>query len=257
MSQDRGDARRARVEALRTQQARRKRAQRNKAIAAVVFLVLVIGAIIGGVLASESSHPGANSGSAQSFCGNVSSGSPNGRQWSKAPALTIDTSAAYAGTLHTSCGDVPIRLDAKGAPQTVNSFVFLAQQQYFDHTRCHRLTTSGIYVLQCGDPTGTGSGGPGYTLPDENLTDTRIAKGTYPAGTVAMANTGQAHTGGSQFFLVYQDSPLPPSYTPFGTMTADGLKLVQRIGANGTADGSGDGRPKDDVVINSVSVAKG
>ncbi|QMU80094.1 peptidylprolyl isomerase [Streptacidiphilus sp. PB12-B1b] len=168
--------------------------------------------------------------------------------------MTISTTATYTATLKTSCGDIGIKLDAKDAPKTVNSFVFLAQQDYFNHTHCHRLTTAGLYVLQCGDPTGTGTGGPGYTFPDENLTSPAIAGGTYPAGTVAMANSGP-NTNGSQFFLVYQASQLSPAYTPFGTITS-GLGILQQIAKDGVSGGGSDGAPKDTVVINSVPVTK-
>src|SRR5262249_61606465 len=121
---------------------------------------------------------------------------------------------------------------------------------YFAPSPCHRLTTAGIFVLQCGDPTGTGTGGPGYTIPDENLSGA-----TYAAGTVAMANTGQAHTGGSQFFLVYRDTQLPPSYTPFAKVTG-GLDVLQQIAGLGTSTGGPDGAPRVRVVIDAVTVTK-
>jgi peptidyl-prolyl cis-trans isomerase B (cyclophilin B) len=134
------------------------------------------------------------------------------------------------------------------APCTVNSFTSLAAQGFFDATACHRLVTSGIYVLQCGDPSGTGSGGPGYRFDDE-LAGTE----TYPAGTLAMANAG-ANTNGSQFFIVFADSQLSASYTVFGKVDAAGLKVVEAIAAGGTdnSNGSGDGKPKLAAVINSV-----
>jgi peptidyl-prolyl cis-trans isomerase B (cyclophilin B) len=108
--------------------------------------------------------------------------------------------------------------------------------------------------LQCGDPTGTGTGGPGYTIPDENL-----AGATYPAGTIAMANTGQPHTGGSQFFFVYANTSLPPQYTPFGHVDAAGLAVLRKIAAAGTDDsnGPGDGKPNQSVVIERFTVRKG
>jgi peptidyl-prolyl cis-trans isomerase B (cyclophilin B) len=114
------------------------------------------------------------------------------------------------------------------------------------------LTSSGIYVLQCGDPSGTGGGGPGYTIPDENLQGA-----TYPAGTLAMANTGSPHSGGSQFFLVYRDSSrgLLPSYTPFGHVTS-GLDVLKKVAAAGS-NPPGDGEPVQPVVIESVGVTKG
>jgi peptidyl-prolyl cis-trans isomerase B (cyclophilin B) len=143
-----------------------------------------------------------------------------------------------------------VTLEAAKAPHTVNSFAFLASKHFFDNTTCHRLTTQGIHVLQCGDPTGTGGGDPGYTIPDENLTGA-----TYPPGTLAMANTGQPHTGGSQFFVVYGETPLPPSYTPFGHITS-GMDVLQRIATAGEDDsnGPGDGHPKQPVVIESFTV---
>jgi peptidyl-prolyl cis-trans isomerase B (cyclophilin B) len=176
---------------------------------------------------------------------------PSPQQFATEPALTI-ARQAYTATVVTNCGTIVVNLDGKNAPHTVNSFAFLAGKHYFDNTPCHRLTTSGIFVLQCGDPTGSGSGGPGYTIPDENL------KGaTYPAGTVAMANTGQPHTGGSQFFFVYADTPLPPQYTPFGHVTT-GLDVLQAIAKAGSDDsnGSGDGAPKQAVTIESFTVTK-
>ncbi|MFC1416504.1 peptidylprolyl isomerase [Streptacidiphilus cavernicola] len=246
---ERNSARRARIAELRAAEQAKARQRRTYAvIGAVVLAALVAGGIAWAVSDSDSGS-GSSTKTASGFCGDVVSGSPNGKQWKTAPAMSIDTAATYTATLKTSCGDVTLKLNAKAAPVTVNSFVFLAGQDYFDHTKCHRLTTSGLYVLQCGDPTGTGSGTPGYSFPDENLTGA-----TYPAGTVAMANSGP-NTNGSQFFLVYKDTQLPPSYTPFGTITG-GLDILTRIAADGTADGGGDGAPKDTVVINSVPVAK-
>jgi peptidyl-prolyl cis-trans isomerase B (cyclophilin B) len=124
------------------------------------------------------------------------------------------------------------------APCTTFSFRFLASRGYYDLTHCHRLTTQGIFVLQCGDPTGTGSGGPGYAFNDENL-----AGATYPAGTLAMANAGP-NTNGSQFFFTWQNTTLPPDYTPFGTVIG-GMNVLQKIGAAGddSQNGPGDGYP--------------
>lgn len=148
-------------------------------------------------------------------------------------------------TLDTSVGAIGLTLDRSQAPCGVENLVSLAQQDYFDDTPCHRLTTQGIFVLQCGDPTGTGKGGPGYTVPDEFPTDLRPAEGmgpgtvVYPRGTVAMANTGQPHSGGSQFFLVYQDSPLAPEYTVLGTIDDAGLAELDKVAAAGTEPGPG------------------
>ncbi|MFC9430626.1 peptidylprolyl isomerase [Streptomyces sp. NPDC056987] len=174
------------------------------------------------------------------------------------PKMAIDQNAKYTLDLKTSQGDISIAMDAKKTPHTVNSFKALADKGYFDKTKCHRLTTEGIFVLQCGDPKGDGTGGPGYTIEDENLTALGKAGAdgtvTYPAGTVAMANTGQPGTGGSQFFLVYKDTKLPPSYTPFGTMDDAGLKAVEAVGKAGVDGGASDGAPKKAVTVEKVTV---
>ena len=166
---------------------------------------------------------------------------------------TYSAAAGGAGaksiTFTTNCGDIVIVLDP-AAPATIASEAFLARDGFYDNTQCHRLTTSGIFVLQCGDPAGDGTGGPGYTVPDENLP----AEGTanYPAGTVAMANAGTG-TSGSQFFIVYDDTTLPSGYTIWGTVT-EGLDMVKEIASVGVADGGGDGTPRQPVFIESATV---
>jgi peptidyl-prolyl cis-trans isomerase B (cyclophilin B) len=166
------------------------------------------------------------------------------------PPATPDWSATYQATIATNRGNIVIDLLNSKATCTVGSFVHLAEQKYFSNTDCHRLTTTGIYVLQCGDPTGTGQGTPGYGFANENL-----AGAKYTPGTVAMANTGQPNSNGSQFFLVYKNSPLPASYTPFGKIT-QGLSVVSDIAKAGSdnSNGSGDGHPKEKVVIQSVTI---
>jgi peptidyl-prolyl cis-trans isomerase B (cyclophilin B) len=158
-------------------------------------------------------------------------------------------------SLKTDQGMIALSLNGAKAPCTVNSFTFLTKQKYFDGTSCHRLTTSGIYVLQCGDPSGTGSGGPGYQYADENLKGVSLVPGTtsalYPRGTIAMANAG-AGTNGSQFFLVYKDTQLPPSYTPFGTITA-GLDILDKVAAKGSTP-DGDGKPNLAVKIETATL---
>jgi len=166
------------------------------------------------------------------------------------PPSAPDYTASYQATITTNRGTIDVNLLNSKATCTVNSFVHLAEQDYFGNTKCHRLTTESIYVLQCGDPTGTGSGGPGYEFGSENL------KGaTYPAGTLAMANTGQPNSNGSQFFLVYKNTPLPASYTPFGTIT-QGLPVIDAIAKAGSdnSNGPGDGHPKENVVIDKVTI---
>ncbi|MFI1355702.1 peptidylprolyl isomerase [Streptomyces sp. NPDC020898] len=261
----------AREKFLRQQQrrtaARRKANVRNSVIASVLG-VIVVGSVLSyatGVFKNDDSKANASAevtpsasppSKAPDPCEKAAEGAVKSLTWKKEPAMTIDKSAKYDMKLATTCGDIDIALKTSAAPHTVNSFNFLASEGYLDHTKCHRLTTNGIYVLQCGDPKGTGMGGPGYTIPDENLKDKTLKNNIYPAGTIAMANTGQAHTGGSQFFLVYQDSQLPPSYTPFGTISASGMKVLKKIAGAGEATGQGDGAPNATVVINKATVTK-
>ncbi|MEV4613673.1 peptidylprolyl isomerase [Kitasatospora sp. NPDC049258] len=244
-------------QAARRAEAHKRSKQRRAIIGAALAVVVVAagGAWAGGVFDSDGKAKTPQAAPTAPVtqvkgCNPPAAGQPNGKQWKTEPAMTLDAKAAYTATLTTSCGPVTVSLDAAKAPHTVNSFAFLAGEQYFDHVKCHRLTTEGIYVLQCGDPTGTGSGGPGYQFPDENLTGA-----TYPAGTLAMANAGPG-TNGSQFFLVYKDTQLPPNYTPFGKITG-GLEVLQNIAAGGVQGGGGDGAPVADVVLDKVAVAKG
>ena len=149
----------------------------------------------------------------------------------------------------TTQGIITVQMLTDKASCTTFSFRFLASGGYFSKTHCHRLTTQGIYVLQCGDPTGTGSGGPGYAFNDENL-----AGATYPAGTVAMANAGP-NTNGSQFFFTWKDTTLAPDYTPFGTVIS-GLDVLQKIAAAGddSQNGPGDGYPNRYTVYRVVQI---
>ena len=154
-------------------------------------------------------------------------------------------------TFTTNCGDIVVQTDGAAAPMTTTAMTYLAKQGYFNQTLCHRLTTAGIFVLQCGDPTATGSGGPNWQpYRDENLPVG--AANDYPAGIVAMANSGP-NTNGSQFFFVYADTTLPPAYTRWGTIIK-GLDIVKAIAAQGVANGTQDGPPKQTVAIESVSV---
>ncbi len=180
------------------------------------------------------------------------------------PPNTAPRAGTVNVTLHTSQGDIPITMPRAKAPCTVASFAYLAGKSYFNSTPCHRLTSAdSLKVLQCGDPTGTGTGGPGYTVPDENPTDLPSAAGgasLYARGTIAMANTGQPHSGGSQFFLVYADSQLPPNYAVFGTVGAAGLQVLDKIAAAGVGSGGQgpqDGPPATPVTITSASASAG
>ena len=166
------------------------------------------------------------------------------------PNAGITESNKASITFTTNQGEIVIETTPSLAPLTVNAMAALAQKNYFDNTICHRLTTEGIFVLQCGDPTGTGTGGPGFNIPDENLP--RPTENNYPAGTVAMANAGPG-TSGSQFFLVYQDTTLGPDYTIWGSITS-GLDILQTIASAGVVDGGADGAPLTGVTIESTKV---
>jgi peptidyl-prolyl cis-trans isomerase B (cyclophilin B) len=188
------------------------------------------------------------------------------------PPATPDFAASYQATINTNLGKITFNLLNSKATCTVNSFVHLAQAGYFDNTQCHRLLTSGIYVLQCGDPYATstaklscsttskvGTGTPGYDFASENLTGAK-----YTTGTVAMANEGTATSNGSQFFIVFKDSTsglngsAGPSYTPFATVSS-GLGIVQNVAKDGYScqyAQAGGGVPKKKVVIDSVTIKK-
>ena len=176
----------------------------------------------------------------------------------KSGKVPIDP-ATISVSMSTDQGNIGLILNNAEAPCTVNSFASLAQKGFFNDTICHRLTTSAsLGVLQCGDPSGSGSGGPGYQFANEYPTnqypknDPALQKPVlYPRGTMAMANAGQ-NTNGSQFFLVYKDSQLPPGYTVFGTIDATGLATLDKIAQSGVAGGGEDGKPATEVKVKSI-----
>ncbi|MEU1351575.1 peptidylprolyl isomerase [Streptomyces sp. NPDC005775] len=254
----------AREKFERQQQRREEARHRTRRLTVIIASAVAVVAVIGGATYFATSGDDDKDNKADAAASQSPSASPTPSASEEAapePAMKIDKKSAYTMSLKTSQGDISFAMDAAKTPHTTNSFKALADKKFFDGTKCHRLTTDGIFVLQCGDPKGDGTGGPGYTIPDENLTALGKAGAegtvTYPAGTVAMANTGQAHTGGSQFFLVYKDSKLPPSYTPFGTMDKDSLKAVEAIGKAGVDGGGADGAPKKAVNISKATVDKG
>ena len=169
--------------------------------------------------------------------------------------------AALQATMRTDEGTVGLRLDNAEAPCTVHSFVSLARQGYFDDTPCHRLATApDLSMLQCGDPTGTGAGGPGYRFANEYPTnqyrplDPELRQPVvYPRGTLAMANSGPG-SNGSQFFNIYRDSTLQPTYTVFGRVDDRGLAVVERLAADGVRGGGTDGPPRQPITITAVTV---
>ncbi|MFL6123149.1 peptidylprolyl isomerase [Actinophytocola sp.] len=213
--------------------------------------------------AEPSAEPSASGGGAATSGDCKFKADQSGKQ--PAVGLPPDEGPATATTLTltTSAGAIAIKLDAAKAPCTVQSMVFLASKGFFNNTVCHRLTTSAaLKVLQCGDPEGTGTGGPGYVVPDELPKDLPAApagNGTviYQRGVAAMANAGPGTTG-SQFFLVYGDSTLTPDYNVFGTIDTTGLATLDQIAAGGVTpgqNGAEDGAPTTPVTITSATAA--
>jgi len=260
---------RAKFERQQARRTERHGSQRRLQIGiGIAVAVVIIAAIVGVSLAnrdtsleatptesaSSSASPSASPSSTASgtaapiVC--ASPGTPRADDMTFPSAPTAPATLPTTMTLRTNCGDIVISLDPK-APATVASAAFLAQQGFYNNTSCHRLTTNIIYVLQCGDPKGDGTGGPGYKVPDENLPTG--ADNNYPAGTVAMANAGPG-TSGSQFFLVYQDTTLSPDYTIWGRVT-QGLDILQQVAAVGTKNPDGDGPPTQPLFIQSAAVS--
>jgi peptidyl-prolyl cis-trans isomerase B (cyclophilin B) len=253
----------ARVAARR--QAERRRRQRQRITVIAVALVV---ALIGGVVAfaaftggetppaaSGTPTPSASPSTQPVACGAKAPADANKQpqQFAKPPPMKIDPNKTYTATLDTSCGTIVIQLLADRAPQTVNSFVFLAGKGYFDGTHFHRIDTS-IDIIQGGDPTGTGQGSPGYTIPDELTGDE-----SYGPGVVAMANAGP-NTGGSQFFIVYgpkgHNLDSAPNYTIFGRVVKglDVVKRIAKIPVLGSSAGSAAQQPSQTVYIDKVTV---
>jgi peptidyl-prolyl cis-trans isomerase B (cyclophilin B) len=251
------DKRRRELDRAKADRQRRRRAdaatrrrRRAQVVVGVVVAALVLGMGIG-IAASlrGGSEPSAAAGSQCDYLDNAPAPSTV-TDVGRPPAEPGDLGALTAvATINGS--PVTMRLDGSAAPCTAGSWEFLAAADYFDDTVCHRLTTSEtLGVLQCGDPSGTGAGGPGYRFAEENLVGA-----TYAAGTVAMANTGQPATTGSQFFLVHSDSELPPQYTVVGTIT-DGLDVIRDIAAAGTVEGGTDGTPAAGAEVSDLVVER-
>lgn len=284
---------------LERQLARRVERAKRRRLTAVIVTVVAVVLVVGGIyLVATAGHGGSPTAASSSspatpttqppvtthgackYTTTPSAPAPAGKNVGLPadPAKTPNTGTVQV-TLHTSAGDIPMTMDRAQAPCTVQSMLHLVSTKFFDNTPCHRLTDypspNPLYVLQCGDPTGSGSGGPGYTIPDEKPKHLKAAPSTtpvpagqqapvvYPAGTLAMANSGQPNSGGSQFFLVYKDSQLPPDYTVFGSVPAAGLTTLNKIAANGLTPGTdpnsgqgtpNDGKPKTPVTITSAAV---
>jgi peptidyl-prolyl cis-trans isomerase B (cyclophilin B) len=266
---------------LERQLARREERARRRRIIAVVGSVVVVLLAVGGIywLAAGNND---QSAAAQNSAASTTSAAPaettggackytstTAEPAAKAVDLPEDpvekpATGTVQLTLRTNNGDIPVTMDRAKAPCTVQSIEHLVKSKFYDNTPCHRLVAADNFkVLQCGDPTGQGTGGPGYTIPDEKPTDlpaapTAQGASVYPRGAIAMANTGQPNSGGSQFFLVFASTFLPPDYTIFGTVSEAGLAVLDKIGAEGVADdpGSHDGKPKLATTITEAVLAQ-
>jgi peptidyl-prolyl cis-trans isomerase B (cyclophilin B) len=243
---------------VHTERGRRRR--RDDVIAAIVF-VAVIAVATTAQVGFFTLGPGAAKPSASA----TATPTPTPTASRTLPPAADAENRTWTGTLVLNTTSMSISLNGRKAPQAVASFVSLVDSGFYADVPCHRLTTAGIFVLQCGDPTGTGSGGPGYTFgPIENAPKATVTKtvdgaktkyGVYPAGTIAMARGTAADSQGSQFFIVYKDSELPtPGYTVFGKVTGGLSALKTAITSKGTADGSTDGAPKVTTSIADVAV---
>jgi peptidyl-prolyl cis-trans isomerase B (cyclophilin B) len=283
-NEQRRQAAKRKLERQLERRAERARRRRTTAVVATVVAVLVVAggvslAVTLGGGGSSSAAPASQTGKGCDYRSTPGNPAPPGR----APGLppnpkNTPSTGTVNVTLKTNFGDIPLALNRAEAPCTVQSMLHLVNAKFFDKTPCHRQTSDKkppLYVLQCGDPTGKGNGGPGYTIPDERpknlkpapttapLAAGREASVIYPAGTLAMANSGQPHTAGSQFFLVYKDSELAPDYTVFGHISPAGLKVVDDIASKGISPGAdphsgaptpNDGQPKQDVTIKQAVV---
>lgn len=247
----RAAAERARIQREIAAREKRKARQRLYAIAAgVLSLVLVASLALAAFLGNrnETTPAAVTTPSAENPFGAVAMAEV-------APSPALAEGRMWTATFATTGGDIVVELDGIAAPQAVASFIGLAREGFFDGTLCHRLTTAGIFVLQCGDPTATGTGGPNFRFgPIENAPGDDL----YVAGTLAMARVGNnAESMGSQFFLVYEDSVIPSDaaggYTVFGHIIS-GLDIVRAVAETGVAGGGGDGRPAVDFTIEGVTV---
>jgi peptidyl-prolyl cis-trans isomerase B (cyclophilin B) len=222
-------------------------AKRKRGVFAPAALILVITLLVvwnKWNSDTTSANPSqSNTQSSSIYCGDAPIANVAAASFTKPDKMDL-SKKSYQWVLNTNCGQIVIELDHKAAPTTVNSMLFLTENKFFDNTPCHRITTSGLFVLQCGDPTGVGSGGPGYKFKDENLPKQK--ENNYPAGTIAMANSGPG-TNGSQFFIVYDDTTLGANYTIFGHVIK-GLSIVQRVADMGAASGT-DGPPNQPIGI--------
>jgi peptidyl-prolyl cis-trans isomerase B (cyclophilin B) len=256
--QRRDAERRRQQRQLRRRAARDARRRRFALIASIVGVLAVAAVVITVVVATNNDNSGTPAAGGPSP-GHSSTGQPAGTcTWTTTsnpakpgiakPSVNPPTSGTVDLLAQTTQGSMTFQLDQSAAPCAVASFTSLAEQGYFNNTPCHRLTSGNLSVLQCGDPTGTGSGGPGYSFADELTGHEK-----YTRGVLAMANSGP-NTNGSQFFIVYKNSALPPKYTIFGKVTSD-MKVVDKVAAQGSTP-TGDGKPNLPISLNTVGVVQ-
>jgi peptidyl-prolyl cis-trans isomerase B (cyclophilin B) len=276
-------AARARLEkemAERAAAARRRR-QRQAVIGSALAVVVVVGAAVWIVTSLHHGKPATGAAPDASAAASPSlPAAPAGTancQWIPAdpstgakikdvglPPTNVPAKGVETMTIDTNLGRITATVDVSKVPCTAAGLSYLAGRKFWDNTKCHRLTTANIKVLQCGDPTASGkgyrptdgSGGPSFSYAEENLPKGKTP--TYPIGSIAMAKTQAPNSTGSQFFIVYGDTPLDASYTLLGTVTK-GLDIVTAVARAGTdnANGQGDGHPKKELDIKTLTFAKG
>jgi peptidyl-prolyl cis-trans isomerase B (cyclophilin B) len=272
-NQQRREAAKRKLERQLTRRAERAKRRRIVATGVTVgAVIVVVGLIYLLVVLNSGSSPAASPSTDTSTppaqttngpCKYASTpGQPAAKQVDAPPDVNPTPNAGTAKVLFkTNQGDIPVVIDRAKAPCTAEAIEHLVKSKYYDNTPCHRITASdGLKVLQCGDPTGQGSGGPGFEIKDELPTDLKASPDgqakIYPKGTLAMANSGP-NTNGSQFFMVYADSTLPPNYTIFGTIDPAGLTTIDKIAAGGITPGQSgqptDGAPKNPVTIQTAT----
>ena len=286
--QRRAAAKRKLERQLERREQRAKRQRLITMIASVTGVLVVVGAVVATVIITNKDS--ATTASASTTSASADPGAPQPAADGKLPPFVapagLGQDCQYPGaseasrkvnpprtgkipmdeaeisvSMATDQGNIGLMLNNAQAPCTVNSFASLAGQGYFNDTPCHRLTTTdSLSVLQCGDPTGKGTGGPGYEFANEYPTNQYQPDNPalqqpvlYPRGTLAMANAG-AGTNGSQFFLVYKDSQLPPNYTVFGTIDEPGLATLDKIAAAGVQGGGPDGAPATKVQVKTIGL---
>jgi peptidyl-prolyl cis-trans isomerase B (cyclophilin B) len=221
----------------------RKRDNRIAFFAGIAALAIAFGSQLG----YAALHPNASA--------SPSASAPAAANTGTVPSSSLAENRTWTGSLKLNGAALNFSLDGKKAPQAVANFVTLAKKGFYSGVTCHRVTTAGLYVLQCGDPKGDGSGGPGYSFgPIENAPKNNV----YGEGVLAMARVGNnAASQGSQFFIVYKDTTLGTDsaggYTVFGKVTS-GLQVVKAIAGAGCCDGGSDGKPKNKVTMTSVNV---